>query len=173
MTDALVFSGIFLVLVLTTQIGRRRHSALLAVMPFVSSAVIGGLVIFTGKHDYHLADFVCAVVGAAIGVAVGLGLSKTMAVYRDPGTAKLYTRAAFPYLAIWLVVLVVRIVFVWLLENVHSFAVSFGEFMVDNGIGQDGVALFFLMMALAMVLTREVSVLLRAPKAVAAVPAAA
>src|SRR5207244_1768939 len=55
--------------------------------------------------------------------------------------------------------LVGRLVFVYAVENSHSFAVSVGKFMADTGIDGDGVAAFFVAMALVMVVVRTVGVL--------------
>ncbi|MFD9896303.1 DUF1453 domain-containing protein [Amycolatopsis sp. NPDC059027] len=161
MTDALIFAAILLVVVFSTQIGRRRHTVFLAVAPFISSAVIGVLALGTGQHHYEPADAAFAAIGVLLGLLVGLALNGTMVVWRDPDSAKLYTRAGLAYLAIWLVVLVGRIVFIYALENSPSFAAQFGRLLVSTHTSPDGVAAFFLLMALAMVISREVGVLLR------------
>lgn len=173
MNDALIFSGFFLTLVLATQIGRRRHYAALAVMPFVSCVAIGTLVIGTGSHTYTVEDVVAGSVGAVAGIAIGIALKATMLVYRSPTNAKLYTRAGVTYLAIWLAVLLARIAFVWLMQNSPSFASQVGEFLATNDLNGDGIALFFLLMALSMVLTREVGVLIRAARIEHAGPSSA
>lgn len=170
MSDALIFSGIFLALVLATQVGRRRHNVLLAVAPFVSCAVIGTLVIVTGSHTYTSGDILAGVLGSAVGISVGVALTAAMAVYRRTDTGKLYTRAGWGYLAIWLAVLCTRVAFIWLLQNVPSFGRVTADFLVRNDLTSDGVALFFLLMALAMVLTREVGVLVRAARIGRAAP---
>jgi hypothetical protein len=161
MKDALLFGALFLGIVLVTQIGTRRHNLFWTLMPFVSSGTIGGLVIFTGVHHYQLpGDAWTAATGALIGVGVGALLATVMRVFRRDG--KLYVRSAWAYLAIWLVVLAARSVFIWLLENVPSFATGVGKFMARNGIGPDGVMLFFVLMALAMSISREVAILVKA-----------
>ena len=163
MKDALLFGALFLSIVLLTQIGTRRHNLFWTVMPFISSTTIGGVVVLTGVHHYRLpGDVWTAVVGAVIGVGLGVALSTVMRVFRRDG--KLYVRSAWAYLAIWLVVLAARSVFVWLLENVPSFATGVGKFMARNGIGPDGVMLFFVLMALAMAISREVAVLVKAQR---------
>ncbi|GAA4538750.1 DUF1453 domain-containing protein [Amycolatopsis samaneae] len=161
MTDALIFAGILLVLVFTTQIGRRRHTVFLTVMPFISSTVIGVLVLGTGEHHYEPADLAMGALGIGIGLLAGLALTRAMAVWRDPGTGKLYTRGGLGYLAIWLVVLIGRLVFIYALEHSHSFAAWFGDLLVSTHTTPDGVTAFFLLMALIMVVTREIGVLVR------------
>ncbi|TDQ05192.1 DUF1453 family protein [Labedaea rhizosphaerae] len=161
MKDALQFGGLFLGIVLFTQIGTRRHNLFWTVMPFVTSGSIGAFVILTGQHHYQLpGDVWSGVVGGLIGVAIGLTLTTVMRVFRRDG--RLYVRSAWAYLAIWFGVLAARTVFVWLLENVPSFATSVGKFMLRNGIGPDGATLFFVLMALAMSVSRELGVLYKA-----------
>lgn len=164
MTSALIFSAIMLGIVLVTQIGTRRHYLVLAVMPFVSCVVIGGLVLGTGDHHYTGADFVAGAVGAVLGIGVGLAMSRGIRVWRLPATGKAYTRAGIGYLAVWLAVLLSRIVFVWLLTNNDDVARAVGRFMADTGLNGDGIALFFVLMALVMVVVREISILVRSAR---------
>ncbi|WP_019202289.1 hypothetical protein [Tsukamurella sp. 1534] len=163
MTDALIVGAIFVAIVLTTQIGYRRHTTLLAVMPFVTSAIIGYLILGTGEHHYVSGDGALAIAGAAAGVMFGLALNPVMDVRRDPERGgRLYTRAGWAYLGIWLLVLGGRCVFVAALERSPAFATRFGEFLDAVHGGPDGVGAFFLLAALGMSLTREVAILVRA-----------
>ncbi|NUR91854.1 MAG: DUF1453 domain-containing protein [Nonomuraea sp.] len=161
MTDALIFGAVFLVLVLTTQLGNRRHTLLLTVSPFVTSTIIGVLVLATGEHHYRPADAVMALLGVAFGLLAGAGLNATMRVRRDPETTHLRTQAGLAYLAVWLLVLVARVCFIAALENSPGFAGWFGRLLVSTATTPDGVSAFFLLMALTMVITREVGVLVR------------
>lgn len=174
MSDAVIIGAIFLVVVLTTQVGVRRHNLFLAVMPFVTSAVMGYLVLGLGPHHYASGDLGIAAAGAVVGAVFGLCLNGTMTLYRDPArNGRLYTRGGVTYLAIWLFVLVGRIVFVAALEHSRPFAVSFGQFLDRLHGSPDGVGAFFLIMALGMSITRETALLLRARRIPRAAPAAA
>ncbi|TWS23625.1 DUF1453 domain-containing protein [Tsukamurella sputi] len=162
MTDALIVAAIFLTLVLTTQLGTRRHTVFLAVMPFVTSAVMGYLVLGSGHHQYASGDGTLVAAGIAFGAACGLALNAVMAVERDPRRGRhLVTRAGVPYLGIWLVVLLGRCAFIAALEHSQSFAIRFGGFLERIHGSADGVAAFFLLAALAMSLTREITILVR------------
>lgn len=86
-------------------------------------------------------------------------------VWRSKGNGKTYTRAGIGYLIVWLAVLLSRIVFSWLLRHDRSFAEGVGRFMATSGINADGVTLFFVLMALVMVLVREIRALVRASRA--------
>ncbi|MFD2468947.1 DUF1453 domain-containing protein [Amycolatopsis silviterrae] len=160
MTDALIMGGILLALVLFTQVGRRRHNLVMGIMPFVSCTVIGVLY-FTGGIAITAPNVVSGLVGAVLGAIAGAGLIATTRVERSPVTGRVQTWAGWPYLLIWLVVLVGRLVFVWAVENVRPFAVQVGEFLVSTQVDKDGVGLFFVLMALAMVAVRAGGVLWR------------
>ncbi|CAM3817656.1 Integral membrane protein [Tsukamurella ocularis] len=162
MTDALIVAAIFLVLVLTTQIGTRRHTTFLAVMPFVTSAVIGYLVLGTGAHRYAPGDGALVAAGITVGAVCGLALNTAMDVWRDQRRrGRLVTRAGARYLTIWLVVLLSRCVFIAALEHSPGFATWFGTFLARLHGSPDGVAAFFLCAALAMSVTRELTILAR------------
>lgn len=158
MTDALIMGGILLALVLLTQVGRHRHNLILGILPFVSCGVIAALY-FGGGVTVSTPNITAGLVGTAIGVAFGGGLIATMRVGWNPETGRVETRAGVPYLLVWLVALVGRIVFVWALEHVHTFARHVGEFMARHHLTEDGVGLFFVLMALTMVALRAAAVL--------------
>ncbi len=172
MGEALIVGAIFLVIVLTTQVGVRRHNLFLAVTPFVTSTVMGYLVLGLGPHHYAAGDPGIAAAGAVIGAFFGLCLSWTMTLYRDPARdGRLYTRGGVAYLAIWLFVLVGRIAFVAGLEQSRPLAGWFGQLLDRLHGSPDGVGAFFLLMALGMSVTRETALLLRARRIPRVVPA--
>lgn len=156
MKDALILSGVLLAIVLLTHVGRRRENLFLMVAPFLSALGIGGLVL--ADMSPSTSDIVAGVVGTAIGVGIGLGLTRLTTVEWDPDKRAVYTRAGWGYLGLWLAVLAGRLVFVYALENDASFTRSFGTFLVDTGMEADGVALFFVAMALTMVVVRTIGV---------------
>ncbi|MGX9294180.1 DUF1453 domain-containing protein [Tsukamurella paurometabola] len=162
MADAVIVAAIFLVLVLTTQLGTRRHTLVLAVMPFITSAVIGYAVLGTGSHRYAAGDGALIAAGIVVGAVCGLALNAVMDVRRDPARGgHLVTRAGLPYLAIWVGVLLSRCAFIAAVEHSEDFAIRFGAFLDRIHGSPDGVAAFFLVAALAMSLTREVTILVR------------
>ncbi|HEX3780536.1 MAG TPA: DUF1453 domain-containing protein [Pseudonocardiaceae bacterium] len=165
MSDALSLGGILLVVVFITQIGRRRHNFVLAIMPFISCILIGWLVLTGNDITLTEPNVLTALVGAGIGIVFGILLNLTMRVYREPAKGnKAYVRAGIGYLGIWLFVLVGRIAFVWLMENNAMVATHVGEFMMRNNITEGGLVLFFTMMALVMALARETVLLRRIAK---------
>jgi hypothetical protein len=104
-------------------------------------------------------NVLAGVVGAAIGLLAGFGLAATTTVERDPARGRIRTRAGRAYPAIWLAVLLGRLAFVWSVEHVHWFTVDVGEFMYHANLGDDGIGLFFVVMALTMVVVRAAAIL--------------
>lgn len=151
MRDALLLSGVLLAIVLLTQVGRHRFGAVkialpLALVVFVGWDVVRGMALTTP-------NVTGAVVGTAVGVGIGFGLLATMEVERGAGS-RTYTRAGLPYLAIWLVVLLGRLAFIWSVENVDPVGRGVADLMVDTDLDVKGLAAFFVLMAMAMVLVR-------------------
>lgn len=167
MREALILSGVLLTIVLFTQVGRHRFGPVKLLLP-VGFVLYVGYLILTDMA-FTRPNITVASIGTGIGVAIGLLLLASMRVERDPGNRKAYTRAGLFYLAIWLVVLVGRLIFIWQVDTNDSFAKTFGEFMFDNGFDADGVAAFFVLMAMAMVLIRTIGVAIK----VARMPATA
>ncbi|MEV6907546.1 DUF1453 domain-containing protein [Amycolatopsis sp. NPDC051071] len=159
MRDALILSGILIVIVLATQAGRHRLGVIKLLAPLGMVGYVAYLVI--GDLTFTTPNLVTAAIGTTIGLAIGVGLMLTMSVERDPANKKLYTRAGLPYVAIWLIVLVLRLTFIWAVENVTSFAKEVGEFLQDNSIDVEAVTAFFVLMAMTMVLVRTLAVAIR------------
>ena len=156
MKDALVLSGVLLAIVLLTHIGRRKENLFLLITPFLTSAAVGFAVL--ADLSPSTSDIVAGVIGTVIGVGIGIGLTRLTTVEWDADKRAVYTRAGWGYLGLWLAILVGRLVFVYALEHDATFARNFGTFLVDAGIGADGVALFFVAMALTMIVVRTIGV---------------
>lgn len=162
MRDALMLSGVLLAIVLFTQVGRHEFGIVkillpLALVVFVGWDVLRGMSITTP-------NVLAAAIGTAIGLGIGFGLLATMRVERDHAKGKSRTRAGLPYLLIWLVVLLGRLVFIWALENVDSFGRGVAKFLVENSIEPRGLAAFFVLMAMTMVLVRTVGTWVRSAR---------
>ncbi|MGW7368661.1 hypothetical protein ACWGI8_35850 [Streptomyces sp. NPDC054841] len=156
MRDALTLNGILIAIVLFTQVGRHKFGFIKLTLPISLVAVVGYFML--KDMEFSTPNMTVAGVGVAIGAVVGAVLLLTMRVERDGATGKTYTRAGIVYFAIWLAILVARLVFIWSLENVDSFARDFGTWVYENKIDAEGVAAFFVLMAMAMVLIRTIGV---------------
>ncbi|WP_158889145.1 DUF1453 domain-containing protein [Amycolatopsis anabasis] len=159
MQDALILSAALLAYVLLTQIGRHKVS-LLRMLP--SLGLVGYFAwSFLADLTFTAPNLWTAGIGTALGLAVGGGLLATLAVERDRETGRAYTRAGAPYLLIWLVVLGGRLLFLWALEHVTWFGEDVGRFLMENRIEANAVAAFFVLMAMAMILCRNIGVYVR------------
>ncbi|GAA4601311.1 membrane protein CcdC involved in cytochrome C biogenesis [Actinoplanes octamycinicus] len=166
MRDALIFSAILMTIVLFTQVGRHRFGFIKLTLPLVLVVLVAFQML--SSLEFTAPNMTAAGTGIAIGAVIGIGLLRTMRLERDDKNGRIYTRAGLVYLAIWLTVLVGRLIFIWSLENVDGFAVDFGKWIMENEIDPDGVTAFFVLMAMAMVLTRTVGVAIRWIKALRA-----
>ena len=180
MTDlqqALAISGGIFAVIMLSQYGDREASWHKFVLPVLS---LGGFGFYYLKDAPTAgADWVVYAVGAAVGLAFGLGATAATKVYRRAdGQVRTVTGPVFA--AIWLGTVVLRVGFVALAEHDDTFRTHLGEFMMTHSIVQDAIAPFFLVMAAVTVLSRVGLIALRVRAArttevvvppVAAVPA--
>ncbi|MFI8828440.1 hypothetical protein [Streptomyces sp. NPDC053431] len=161
MQEALLLSGALFAIVMLTQVG--RHS-----FGWIKFSVSMGFTLYLywdtyERTPYTAANYTAALVGTLIGAGIGYFLMRTMVVYRNEQKKnKVYTRAGWAYLGIWVAVLVLRTCFLLGLENSDAFAERVGKFMIENNLGSDGIAAFFVMMAMTMVGYRTLVCLIRA-----------
>ncbi|MFJ2958071.1 hypothetical protein [Streptomyces sp. NPDC087270] len=159
MEQALAISGGIFGLMLLTQYGRRKYDRHKVLMPLVSVSVIGYF--YLRGAPTHTVDLVVYLVGAAVGVVCGGIATLTTGVERDRGSGRVYTRCGAGFVAIWSVVVALRVAFIYLSEHDAWFRGHLVTFMTDHRIVEDAIAPFFVLMALAMVLSRVLLVLAR------------
>ncbi|MEU7908090.1 hypothetical protein [Actinoplanes sp. NPDC049118] len=159
MREALLISGALLAIVLLTQVGKHRFGW---IKWGISMAFVGYLYWDT-YHRTALTtpNVTAAVLGVGIGTVIGILLMRSMRVYRQESNQKVYTRAGWTYLFIWLAVLLARTAFLFALENWDAFGEKFGRWMIEQRLDSDGIAAFFVLMAMTMVGYRTMACLLR------------
>jgi hypothetical protein len=157
--EALIMAVVIGVLVVGVQLGQRRYHPSRLLLP------IGLCGFFGWKYLHNFAattpNVITATVGAAIGLTLGLLILRSVTVRRG-ADGHVYTTVGATYVAIWLTVLIGRLVFVLAVNYIPSFRQDVGEFLVANQIQQTAVSAFFVLMALTMVMVRTVSVVGRA-----------
>jgi len=156
MTDALYLSGALLAVVLLAHLGRRKENRILLILPFFTSALIGWAALADMKPTGP--NLAAGAAGLAVGVLVGLGLLRLTKVEWDDRKRAVYTVAGLGYLGLWLVILLGRLAFLYVLQESTAFQKSFGTFLYRTGIDDGGVAAFFVTMALTMVIVRTAGV---------------
>jgi DMSO/TMAO reductase YedYZ heme-binding membrane subunit len=157
-TEIIVFVGLA-ALIIATQMGRRRLSARRVLIPLLAVGYVAYQYLHSvptagGDLDFEIG---LGVAGALCGVlAAGL-----MTVERDERTGQLVTEAGIAYAALWIAVFGGRLVFAWGATHLWSHQVA--QFSVQHAItGSAAWTAAFILMALAMVVTRTVVVGMRA-----------
>ncbi len=159
-TQALVISGSIFAVMMVSQLGRREYSWHKVALPLLSVSAFGW------AYLRHLPTAGNAIwlylVGIVIGGVFAALTTMSTTIERDPSTTKLFTRTGASFVIAWLVAVLLRIGFVWGVDNVSSFRQHVGIFMMDHHLVQDSIAPFFVLMALSTVVGRVVALKIRA-----------
>lgn len=159
MQEALLVSAALLTIVLLTQVGKHRFGW---IKWGISMAFVGYLYWDTyHRTEFTAANVTAGLAGIAVGTGIGILLMRVMRVYRQADNQRVYTRAGWAYLGIWLAVLLARTAFLFALENWDAFADEFGHWMIEQRLDSDGIAAFFVLMAMTMVGYRTMVCLFR------------
>jgi hypothetical protein len=159
LTQALIINGVVLVVVLESDLGAHRKitrariarplvTALLVVPFFIKGVATAG----TG--------LTLEVVLAIGGLLLSLAAATQMRVYSSPQTGRPVSRAGFTYSLFWTSVIAARTAFSY--GSVHWFGPSFAQWMADNHVGPAAITDALIFMAIAMVVTRVVTMGARA-----------
>ncbi len=149
-TSQLILNAALLVFVLGTNLGTRVVTARRLLLPVV--LVLGAGWLFLQDMPTSAGDARLELAGALIGVALGVAAAALMPVRRD-GTGRIVTTAGIGYAVLWIAVIGGRIAFAYSATGWASRSV--GEFSMAQQItGANAWTAAFVLMALAMVLTR-------------------
>jgi len=159
MQQALTVSGLIFGIVMMSQYGRREYNWHRVLLPLSSTATVGYF--YLKGMPIQAVDWVVYGVGALVGLAFGLVASATTGLDRDATDGRTYTRCGTWFLTTWLAAVALRIGFVYAAEHNTWFHQHLGGFLTEHDIITDAIAPFFVIMALAMVLTRVVLIGLR------------
>jgi len=155
--SALIASATILVIILMTDIGRRRVTKMRMIRSVVAVGII--VVIFVHSFPTQGNDVSLQLAGIGAGVIGGLLAGNLMPVYRHE-SGEIYSRAGIAYAAVWIVLSAGRVVFAYGAEN--WFTAGLVEFSIENKIsGADTYANAFVFMSLVMVLTRTAVLLVK------------
>lgn len=149
-SSQLLLNVALLVFVLGTNLGTRAITGRRLLLPVALVAVLGW--VFLQDVPTIGGDLRLEIAGTLIGVVLGIGAAALMPVRRD-GAGRLVTVAGAGYAALWIAVIGGRIVFAYSATGWASRSV--GEFSMAQQItGADAWTAAFVLMALAMVLSR-------------------
>lgn len=155
---ALISGGIFAVVMLT-QFGRRANRTMSAVRPILMVALVGYGYLAGAPTDATSVKVYLAAVG--VGLLFAAGAIATTRVEIDRHSGKAFTVCGLGFVAVWLVAVAARLVFIWLVENNVWARNEFGTAMITHHVDFAVIAPFFVIWALTMVLARVAVVQLR------------
>ncbi|MGR3938736.1 hypothetical protein [Streptomyces sp. BRA346] len=159
--SALIASGTILIIILATDIGRRRITTMRMVRSVIAVAVV--IAIFVESFPTKGNDLSLQLLGVGTGVICGLIAGVLLPAFKDSSSGELYTIGGIGYALVWIVLSSGRIIFAYGAE--HWFTMDLVKFSIDYKIsGQDTYANAFVFMSLAMVLTRTAVLLVKMRK---------
>lgn len=160
---ALISGGIFAVVMLT-QFGRRANRTMSALRPIIMVVAVGYGYLAGAPTDATSVKVYLAAVG--VGLVFAAGAVTATRVEIDRLTGKPFTVCGLGFVAVWLLAVTTRLVFIWLVENNGWARNQFGSWMVTTHVDFAVIAPFFVIWALTMVLARVAVVQLRIRHAV-------
>ncbi|MFF7653744.1 hypothetical protein ACFZCY_28605 [Streptomyces sp. NPDC007983] len=159
--SALIASGTILIIILATDIGRRRITTMRMARSVIAVAVV--IAIFVNSFPTKGNDLSLQLLGVGTGVICGLIAGVLLPAFKDSSSGELYTIGGIGYALVWIVLSSGRVIFAYGAE--HWFTMDLVKFSIDYKIsGQDTYANAFVFMSLAMVLTRTAVLLFKMRK---------
>ncbi|MFB7666051.1 hypothetical protein ACFC1R_19210 [Kitasatospora sp. NPDC056138] len=153
----LVVSGTVLVVILASDLGRRRVTAMRLIRPLIAVAIVMALFFHSPKLGGN--DLSLQLVGVGTGIILGLTAGAMLPAHLD-SNGQVYTRAGILYALFWIVMSAARVLFVYGIE--HWYTARIIEFAVKYRIsGPEVFSNSLVLMALATVLARTVVVMNR------------
>jgi hypothetical protein len=157
--EALLVNAVVLVLVLQADLGSHRAITWRRILrPIVLACIIVPL--FLRNVAGRGTGLALEIDGVGAGTALGLAAAMFTDVYRSPRTGRPVTRAGAGYAAVWIAVIGARSAFSY--GSAHWFSAQVGAWLSRNELTVDGLTDAIVLMAVAMLVTRTLSIELRA-----------
>jgi hypothetical protein len=159
LTQAEIVNVIVLAAVLEADLGSHRRIGKFRILrPVLTAALI--IPMFLQQVATHGSGLTVELAGLAAGLLAGLLAVRLTRVYRSPRTGKPVSATGWPYAALWIAVVGARAAFSY--GSTHWFAGNIAAWMVANHVSVAAITDGLIFMALAMVLTRTLSLAVRA-----------
>jgi hypothetical protein len=159
LTNALIINGLVLLAVLESDLGpARKLSRLRLLRPLLLSVSI--VPMFLQAVATQGTGLALEIGGGVAGVLLGLAAVCLMRIRREPVTGRLVTRAGVAYAALWVAVIAARSCFS--IGAVHWFNHPLATWMIDHQVTGAAITDTLIIMAVAMTLTRTLSLAVRA-----------
>jgi hypothetical protein len=157
----MIINGLVLVSTLEADLGsHRKIGAFRIVRPLVTVALV--IPLFLQSPVTHGNGLLVEVAGVAAGVLCGLIISSLMHVYRSPRTGKAASASGLPFAAAMILIVGARVAFSW--GSVHWFPVQISTWCIAHQVSVAGITDGLIFMAIAMALTRTLSLAGRATR---------
>jgi hypothetical protein len=165
LTQAMIINGMVLISTLEADLGpHRKIGAFRVIRPLATVGVV--IPLFLQSPVTHGNGLLVELAGVAAGVLCGLALSVLMSVYRSPKTGKAASAAGFPYASAMILIVAARAAFSY--GAVHWFPVQIGTWCLAHQVSVAAITDGLIFMAIAMALTRTLSLAGRASRLPAA-----
>lgn len=160
LAQAALISGSIFGVVMLRGYGRRAFDRAAVLMPLGMVAGFGyGYLRHMPLHTS--AELITYAAAIAIGLVFGGVATAATGVERDRTSGKVVTVTGPAFAAVWALAVVVRLAFVWALQDWTFARDHIGQLMLTHGIAVGAIAPFFLLWALAMVVSRMVALKIR------------
>lgn len=168
--QALLIGGSIFLVMLFTGLGRRKLTTHAVIRPLIIVGVFA-VIYLKSAPTATGGEWALYAVGVAIGLLFGSVAALFTKVERDTETGAVMTVAGAGFAITWFVAMALRLLFVWAVTDLPAFREQVGIFMMGHQIEQSAIAPFFVIWALAMVVSRVVAIQIRARRLPAAGPA--
>jgi hypothetical protein len=163
-----IINLVVLAAVLEADLGYRKITTRRLLRPVIIAAVVAAFWLKGASGSGNELWLELAAVGA--GILLGLVASALMRVSVDPdGSA--YSRAGVPYAALWVVVVGARLWFGYVISPGHEFSRQLGTWLFTERVTEDVLIDSLIFVAIAMLLTRTASLVVRSRMLRARLPA--
>jgi hypothetical protein len=156
-TSAIILTAVILIGVFASDLGRRALTTHRLLRPLMIAASAGAFYItaFATSGAGLALELACAGTGALLGLLAG----SLMHIEHDPQSGRAFTRAGIGYALVWIVTAGVRLAFIY--GSSHWFSASLDSWMLTNHITADALTDALVLLALAMTITRTLSLFAR------------
>jgi hypothetical protein len=169
LTNALIINALVLFAVLESDLGAARKLSRFRILrPLLLSVAI--VPMFLQAIATHGTGLALELGGGVAGVLLGLAAARLMSIRIQPATGRIVTRAGVAYAALWITVIAARSCFS--IGASHWFNHALGTWMAAHQVSSAAITDTLIIMAIAMTLTRTLSLVVRAAQLRGAAPLA-